>query len=442
MFAVKRIAFVKFAGLSAGGTERWLQVMAANLPRDEFEVDFYYCAAAPYIGSDYRHPDTDPDRLLFMRESGVRLIEFKVGAKDVTRPTHNWINTDFWQVFDESRCDLVQTAKAGHKEYPYYLMKKPVVEFVALSAGVDRSHNIAWSIHLSEWQRRAWSEARGNLARSSVIPIPANHPVSSLNLRDELGIPAGALVAGFHQRPDDHIASPIPLNAFNRLRRNDAWFVIMGGGEIYRRQAADLGLKHVRFITASANPERLSMFLNTLDVFAHGRRDGETFGTVFAEAMMHSRPCLSHRTGIADAQPETMGPGGLFANDEDEYVQFLSDLLANADWRIALGRKGYEHAAQHYSIQGCVSQLTSLYRQLLADPAVPACSWKRPWRYAISDLVSRIKPAIRSLLLRRSKPLLMMYWRGWYRGAFSRNLSKAASKSIASVNRYPQASEK
>ena len=337
---MKRIAFIKFGGLAAGGTERWLQLMAANLPQDEFQVDFYYCGAAPYIGSDYRHADTDPDRLAFMRESGVRLIEFKVGAKDIRKPTHNWVDTNFWELFDESQYDFVQTAKAGPKEYPYYLIKKPVIEFVSLSAGVDHSPNIAWTIHLSQWQRTQWVRSGGNLSRSSVIPIPANAPASELNQRSELGIPAGSLVAGFHQRPDDHIASPIPLNAFTKLRRQDAWFVIMGGGDFYRRQASALGLEHVRFISASANAERLSTFLNTLDVFAHGRKDGETFGTVLAEAMMHGKPCLSHRSGVADAQPETMGPGGLFANDEEDYVRLLSDLLSNRELRASLAEKG------------------------------------------------------------------------------------------------------
>ncbi len=364
----KRIAFVKFGGLSAGGTERWLQLMASNLPQDEFQVDYYYCGTAPYIGSDYRHADTDPDRLAYMKESGIRLIEFKVGAKDITKPTHDWVDTNFWQLFDESQYDFVQTAKAGPKEYPYYLIKKPVVEFVTLSAGVDFSRNIAWTIHLSQWQQAQWGRSGGNLLRSSVIPIPANPPVSTFNLRPELGIPANALVAGFHQRPDDNIASPIPLNAFKASPSENSWFVLMGGGESYRRQARELGLERVRFIPASANGERISMFLNTLDVFVHGRKDGETFGTVFAEAMMHGKPCLSHRSGIADAHAETMGPGGFFAKNENEYARFLSDLLADPNLRENLGRKGKEHAERYYSLAGCVSQLTFLYRQLLSDP--------------------------------------------------------------------------
>jgi hypothetical protein len=48
-----RIASVKFGGLSAGGTKRWLQMMAVNL-RELFEVDYYYCDAAPCMGS-YKH---------------------------------------------------------------------------------------------------------------------------------------------------------------------------------------------------------------------------------------------------------------------------------------------------------------------------------------------------------------------------------------------------
>src|SRR5438552_1229543 len=108
-----RVAFIKFGGLSAGGTERWLQMMAANLPREKFSIDYFYCDAAPYVGSDYRHADTDPDRKCYLEERQVSLIKFRVGAKDVTTPTHDWIDTDFWQIFHPEQYDFIQTAKAG-----------------------------------------------------------------------------------------------------------------------------------------------------------------------------------------------------------------------------------------------------------------------------------------------------------------------------------------
>src|SRR4051794_6576369 len=90
-----RIGFVKFGGLAPGGTEKFLQTIAANLPRDRFDVDYFYCDSAPYIGSDHVHATTDPDRLHYMREHGVNLIKFHVGAKDLRTPTHDWVSTDF-----------------------------------------------------------------------------------------------------------------------------------------------------------------------------------------------------------------------------------------------------------------------------------------------------------------------------------------------------------
>ena len=358
---MKRIAFIKFAGLAAGGTERWLQMMAANLPKDEFEIDDYYCDAAPYVGSDYKHTTTDTNRLRYMQEHNVNLIKFNVGSKDITKPTHDWVDTNFWDLFDENKYDLVQTAKAGPAEYPYHLVKLPVIEFVALDAGVDFSPNIVWSIHLSNWQRKNWIKKGGDQNKSSVISIPAEEPSTQENLRETLNIPKEALVAGFHQRDDDNIFSMIPLEAFSHLKNPDWHFIIMGASRLYREQAQKLDLKNVHFLNHGSNSTDISKFLNTLDIFAHGRKDGETFGTVFAEAMMHGLPCLSHWSPIANAQPETMGPAGLFVKDLDEYTDKLRDLFSNNELRARLASKAKPHAQEHYSLESCVKKLSLIY---------------------------------------------------------------------------------
>ena len=80
-----KVAFIKFGGMANGGTEKYLQTIAAHLPKDEFEVDFFYCDAAPYIGSDFKHIDTDPSRVEYVKEHGVNLIKFDVEFKDVTK---------------------------------------------------------------------------------------------------------------------------------------------------------------------------------------------------------------------------------------------------------------------------------------------------------------------------------------------------------------------
>jgi Glycosyl transferases group 1 len=392
----KRIAFVKFGGLAAGGTERWLQTMAANLPRERFAIDYLYCDTAPYIGSDFQHPDTDPARLRYMRQAGVNLVKFSVGAKDVTTPTHDWVDTDFWEIFDPQAYDLVQTAKAGHAEYPYCHMKIPVVECVTLDAGTDRSRNVVLSILLSQRQRRTWTGTGGKLQRSLIIPIPAEEPASMVDLRDELGIPRDSDVAGFHQRAQNEIHSPIPLNAFCAVFRPERYFLIMGGGSLYRRQAAELGLRNVIFLEHHGAAVEISKFLNTLDVFAHGRADGETFGTVFAEAMMHGKPCLSHRSPISNAQPETMGPAGLFATDAQDYATKLDQLFTDRELYDRLASKAVRHAQRYYSIESCVRRLEHAYETLLSDPSGPTRTAMPPMAtpYGQSDLGFLVAGAI------------------------------------------------
>jgi hypothetical protein len=376
-----RVAFVKFGGLAAGGTERWLQMMAANLPRERFAVDYFYCDAAPYIGSDFRHADTDPARLAYMEQAGVQLVKFTVGAKDVTTLTHRWVDTDFWQHFDARAYDLVQTATAGPAEYPYTEMTIPVVEYVTLGGGVNRSSNVAMTIHASQWLRRRWVAQGGAVARSAVIPIPAEEPSSSADLRDSLGIPTTALVAGFHQRAQNEIYSAIPLDAFASVAADDRWFVIMGGGEAYRDQARRLELRNVRFVEHHGGREEISRFLNTLDVFAHGRADGETYGAVFAEAMMHGKPCLSHRTRSANGQLETIGPAGLFAEDRCDYAAKLDLLLGDAAERAGLAARARPHAERYYSLGSCVQALDCVLSRT-AGKAGPSSDRPRPYGYS------------------------------------------------------------
>lgn len=358
-----KIAFIKFGGLSSGGTERWLQYMAKGLAENGFQIDFYYCDSAPYIGSEYVHPDTDDSRLKYLLDSKVNLIKFSVGAKDVTTPDHEWVNTNFWEVFDESQYDLVQTAKAGHPEYPFNRMDIPVCELVTLDAGSDDTQNIAWSILVSQTQRARWIQSGGNLLRSSVIPVPVFAPTSNENLRQSLGILSGDVVAGFHQAPRDEIFSDIPLRVFSELFKPNRHFIILSGSRKYRQQALDLGLRNVHFLDFNSDPDLLSLFLNSLDIFSHGRKDGETFGTVFAEAMIHGKPCLSHISPHgSNGHIETIGPAGYVESDLDSYARRLEELFSNEELRDGLGAIAIEHAKNYYSFDNSLLELIQVYQ--------------------------------------------------------------------------------
>ena len=360
-----RMAFIKFGGLAVGGSELWLQKIAANLPKDKYEIDYYYCDSAPYIGSDYKHANTNKDRMKYMIDNKINLIKFNVGFKDITIPTHDWITTNFWQKFNSKKYDLVQIVKAGPKEYPYYLIDLPIVEIVALASFPDESKNIVWSLHSSSYQRNIWLKNGGDEHRSSVLPAPLDPPHTQEDYRKELGIHKDAIIAGFHQRPADNIWSRIPLNAFNKCQ-NEKWhFIIKGGSDLYKKQAKELKLKNMHFLPSDGDNMTVSKFLNTLDIFAHGREDGETFGAVIAEALIHGKPCISHFSKNGDnAQRETMGAAGLFALDEEDYTKKLYSLLNDSKLRDNLALKAKEQSKQ-YSIENTIKSVTEIYDKVL-----------------------------------------------------------------------------
>lgn len=353
--------------------------MAGRLSRDGFEVDYFFSKPVPVLGSPYQLPLMDSSRLAWMQTQSVRLVEYHLQAIDAQRITNNWIKTDFWSLFDAAKYELIQVAKAGPMEYPFYLLNAPVVEFLSLGTAADKSPNIVWSIHCSEWQRQAWLKRGGAVERSSVISNPVFPIASTANLRDKLGIPKSAVVAGFHQRAEEHIVSRIPLQAFAETWEPERHFILMGGGEGYRRQASEIGLKNVHFLPHRGDVVALSQFLNTLDIYAHGRADGETFGTVLAEALMHGKPCLTHFVeGSNNAQAETIGPAGVCVRSVAEYADWLNKLYASADLRQQFAALATPLARQWYSEEMAVNKLASLYRALISKQSLTSFVLPQP----------------------------------------------------------------
>jgi glycosyltransferase involved in cell wall biosynthesis len=331
-----------------------------------------------------------------MEKHRINLIKFNVERVDVRSPVHPWINTNFWSVFDSSKYDLVQTVIAGPREYPFYKIPLPVVEIVALALGPNRSKNVAWTFHSSAWQRREWLKLGGSAEKSSVLPAPIDTPLSEENLREELHIPKNAIIAGFHQRASNEIFSPVPLLAFKKIERYGRYFIMKGGGSAYRDQAKELDIKNIIFLPSDGDNVAVSKFLNTIDIFAHGRRDGETFGAVLVEAMIHGKPCISHysETG-ANAQIETIGPGGFFVKNQKEYEEKLESLFADSKLRESLSIAAREYASRSFSIQKCIDTVVTKYRQVIG---------LEPMQYS-SDKVSHIpfrisKKTIKALVKR------------------------------------------
>ena len=355
-----KVAFIKFGGMANGGTEKVLQTIAAELPKDKFIVDYFYCDSAPYIGSDFVHPDTDPSRVQYVKDSGVNLIKFDVGFKDLRTSTHDWVDTNFWELFDEEKYDVIQTGRSGHPEYPFTLINKtPIVDSIHLSGMAENKHNSVKTVLISNEQRDRWIMSGGPAEKAVIIPNPLKIPdVGEVNYREEFGW-QDKFIFGLHQRRDNHIFSPIPLEAYDEIEDDNTAFLLLGGSENYQKQAKDLGLKNFKHLPPVGELEPIHKFLNTLDVFAHGRSDGEQCSCAIIEAMSHGLPVISH-TAPSMGQLEQIGDAGKVANNYQEYSEVMVDMIDDKNYYSKCAQNSKKRYNEIYKLESIIKKYADL----------------------------------------------------------------------------------
>ena len=356
-----KVAFIKFGGMANGGTEKVLQTIAAELPKDKFIVDYFYCDSAPYIGSDFVHPDTDPSRLQYVKNNGVNVIKFDVEFKDLRTATHDWVNTNFWELFDEEKYDVIQTGRSGHPEYPFTLINKtPIVDSIHLSGMAENKHNTIKTVLISNEQRDRWIMSGGPADKAVIIPNPLRIPdVGDVNYREEFGW-QDKFIFGLHQRRDNHIFSPIPLEAYDEIEDDNTAFLLLGGSENYQKQAKDLGLKNFKHLPPVGELEPIHKFLNTLDVFAHGRSDGEQCSCAIIEAMSHGLPVISH-TAPSMGQLEQIGDAGKVTNSYQEYSEVMVDMIDDKNYYSKCAQNSKKRYNESYKLESIIKKYADIY---------------------------------------------------------------------------------
>jgi len=360
-----KIASIKFGGLAAGGTEKALQTIMANLPKEEFDVDYFYCDAAPYFGSDYKHADTDPDRKAYMESKKVNLIKFNVMFKDITKPTHPWLETNLWELFDEKNYDIIQTARAGHPEYPFiHINETAQVDLITLPGMAEKKQNVRKVVHISQYQANSWIQAGGEAGKVEIIPLfDELKPKGKKNLRKKLNIDDDVFIYGLHQRDDDGIFSQVPLLAYSQIENDKTAFVLLGGSKKYAEQAKELNLKNFIRLDHTGDSKVINEFLNTLNAYAHGRADGETFSLSIAEAMYHALPVVSH-VAQAMGHKETIGNAGYVAETMEQYVSLMVQMKEDKSLYEKLSKNALSRFEEELSLEKNMNRWIKIYKNI------------------------------------------------------------------------------
>lgn len=368
-----KISFVQYGGISY----RSLIDLAISLDKSLFDVNYFWCHPGKDLFSNFNHLQASTEQVQIelqrLKDAGVAPIQFWVEKRFIPDPTLPWIGTDFFEVFEATKTDIVFTWKGGRSEYPFMHLGAPVVEWNVFGM-VDRSQNLVKSLAISPLCRELYLKNGGDPAKSEVMYVPVLPPATTDNLRQQLSIDDNAIVCGMHQRPEDAIFSPISLDAVQAVSKklkNKIYFLILGGSELYQKHAKSIGLSNFHQLKYEPGIDRVSRFLNTLNIYTHARADGETLGRVLQEAMMHKLPIISHEAQW-NAHIETIGVGGVVVSDPSKYAPTLTEWILDPSKAKKIGSFGYDLAIQRYSFPAIVSRFEEILFEVVRNEGFTA----------------------------------------------------------------------
>jgi glycosyltransferase involved in cell wall biosynthesis len=217
---------------------------------------------------------------------------------------------------------------------------------------------------LMTWRRIRPSED------NEVIPNAILRPSSLDSFRADYRISPETVVLGRLARADDSVFSPNLLKAFRSIRKKKDVALVWVGASAQSREVADaLGIKDVLWVNPVKDPESVSKWMNTFDIFCHFNKLGETFGNSVAEAMMHGLPVVSLAGTVLypQAQQEVLGVDSKIYYSKSGATRALNRLIDEPLTRRRLGAANKHRAKNLFAPEEVARQVVSVYRRLFAD---------------------------------------------------------------------------
>lgn len=362
-----RIAIIKQGGLCAGGIEKYLQQIAIELVDAGCKVDYFYTDSVPCGPSGWIQPGTDPAREALLKSKGINLFEVNCSSIDALESGGRWNNTNFYSLFDSSRYDVVIGGHKGEPCWPFSEIKGPrIVETVHGTEFTSGASNYANSyVLINDLQKERWYASGGDPTRTRVIfPMVSVDKTRSTGNRSEWNIPNQKFVFGMHQSARSGLFSSVPLDAYAAIQDDSNFFVILGGTEEYDNHARRIGLTNFLRIPAVSDSASINSFLSCLDVYSHGRLDGEVCSSAIIEAMSHGLPIVTHPSSFNNGHIFQIDGCGFLARSAKEYADIMRALQNDVKLRNLSSEKTKEKYEEKFSFSKCRQDLMSVILNL------------------------------------------------------------------------------
>lgn len=366
--------------LGLGGTEKTMQLFCKYLDKDIFDV---HVITPKYPVPLYRLKLNTLKALLGSKKAKAKKAQFEQNSSRLpefikilgSERIHLYTLNTLPKIMKELSPHILHVHHAGEIEPPLDQTRAisdiPVIFTTNVFGGQGRSpeqQRISKILFVSNWLKEVAAPWSKGDPRCGVLYNPVEKPFTYADLRSEMNIPKDTFVIGRIGRNADDIHDPISLSAYKEIENKNTLFLAISPPPIMVREAQAMGIKNIRFIDPSTDDVFLSRFYNTIDVLAHARSDGETFGCVIAEAMIHGKPVVTHMSNIRNAQAELVDESCGFVtyqNDYIAYAAFLKKIMDDNALKLKMGEAARNKALTNFEAGIVTKKLESLYLEEL-----------------------------------------------------------------------------
>ncbi len=353
--------------LDLGGTSKTCQLFFENAG-----VDFEVCLVHEYTGDKTRLSECQKAR------GQIREINSYRDERGMSDPQATPTGQYLQEVIDHFKPDILHVYRSGFAEFPSPGVDIDVPHFVETNVfgHIDPNPKVERTLFMSKW---LMDHALKQFPPARMYPRWdfVNNPVEMPYTDEPFShISREAIWLGRCGRPDNGIYNAVSVEAARllRLQGYDVRFFVVAPPS---NMILDLERHEIPFdvISPTTDPLVLSRFYNSIDIYAHARADGETYGVNIAEAMIHGKPVVTHIAtpsfpgmGVFQAQTELVDDGEtgfVVENDPAVYAEALRAIIDNQQLRESMSYYAIAKAVRECHIDACMKKLERIYREVV-----------------------------------------------------------------------------